>query len=116
MKKQDLLKHLERWLKFESCVDRDGNISPSKMAIDIVHYHFIIKNTYTNRIEDVRLDQQGGILIYLESTNPDYSFLIHVVMDGVIDYYEVHSSGNIEKTRMRLKTQDKGFGTDKYQF
>lgn len=117
MTKERLLALLKHWLICESCVDRDGNISPSKMSIDIAHHWFITNNKYTRFIESARLDQQGGILLDIHMVNQNYKFIIHVLFDGVVDYYQIHKNGYVDKQRMfPNKNLEQGFGTSKYQF
>lgn len=115
MTKDSLLNRLRHWLKSESYVDRDGNISPSKTAIDVTHFYFVQKSEYTSRIEDVRIDQNGGILVFIAAINNKSKFTVHVRFNGFIDYYHIEGS-NVDKTKMPLTNNEYGFGTDKYKF
>lgn len=117
MKAENLLDLLEYWLKFESCVDTDGYISPSKTAIDATHYHFIKNNKFTRMIASIKIDQQGGILVNMhQNSKENFKVIMHILFDGVIDYFRVYDNKEVQRERLFLNENKHGFGTDKYKF
>lgn len=117
MKNSDFLKRLKEWLVCESSIDTYGHISPSKRAIDTTHYYFFLYKTDNPKyIESIKSDNQGGIIVAFTQANTSSKFIIHVLMDGVIDVYETKSNNNTYKERFENKENKKGFGTDSYKF
>lgn len=117
MSPDTLMNLLRNWLKYECHVDPYGHIFPSKTAIDIAHFYFIESTKFTKTIEDAKMDRQGGILVSFQKGGEKNKYILHIMMDGTIDYYTKSSGG--KSTKQRLSFNDgnkKGFGTDKYHF
>lgn len=115
MTKNNIRRLLEHWILYESFIDRDGNISPSAKAIHITDFYFIKHNSFTKNIESMRIDQQGGILIDMKMKQENYRCRLHVLFDGVIDYYLIENN-SVTKERLMQIDDSQGFGTDKYKF
>lgn len=116
MSPDTLMNLLRNWLKYESHVDPYGYIYPSKTAIDIAHFYFIQSTKFTKTIEDAKMDRQGGLVISFQKGKEKNKYVLHVMMDGTIDYYTKSGSGKATKERLSFHDEKKGFGTDKYQF
>jgi len=107
---------LRNWLGCESCIDTFGHIFPSKIAIDIVHFYFVRSKRFIKYIESAKCDNQGGLVITFTQENNISRFVLHVMFDGIVDFYQTDVKGETKKERLILINNMKGFGTDKYQF